>query len=145
MNIAPESPSEELLSLLAQCALPIADISPTSPPQFFGVRSGGALVAVVGLEIHCTFGLLRSLAVLPSFRERGFARSLVSFAESFAVSRGVDTLFLLTTTAERFFLALGYQPAARSAAPEVIQATAQFAGLCPTSSAFLSRHVAAAG
>lgn len=145
MHIAPETPSEELLSLLAQCALPTADLSPTSPVRFFGIRSGGTLVAVVGLELHGSFALLRSLAVSPPFRERGLARSLVSFAESFAAARGVDTLFLLTTTAERFFLALGYQPAARTAAPAVIQATAQFASLCPTSSAFLSRHFAAAG
>lgn len=145
MHIAPESPGEELLSLLVACALPVADISPTSPVQFFGIRSGGTLVAVVGLELHGPFALLRSLAVSPPFRERGLARSLVSFAESFAVSRGVNTLFLLTTSAERFFLALGYQPASRTAAPAVIQATAQFASLCPAASAFLSRHVAAAG
>ena len=144
MQIAPESPTEELLSLLLECALPIADLSPTSPVQFFGIRSGGTLVAVMGLEFHGPFALLRSLAVSPRFRERGFARSLVSFAESFAASCGVDTLFLLTTTAERFFLALGYQPVSRSAAPTVIQATAQFASLCPVSSAFLSRRVAAA-
>jgi amino-acid N-acetyltransferase len=145
MHIAPEPISQELIALLELCELPVADISPTSSVQFFGVRSAGTLVAVVGLELHRPVGLLRSLAVAPSHRGRGVARSLVAFAEAYALSHGANTLFLLTTTAERLFLALGYLPTSRDAAPAPIQATSQFASLCPASSAFLSKHVAAAG
>lgn len=145
MHIAPEPAAQDVISLLEACALPVADITPASPVQFFGIRSGGTLAAVVGLDLYPPVGLLRSLAVTPSFRGRGFARALVRFAESFAASQGVETLFLLTTTAERFFLALGYTPASRVAAPEAIQATSQFASLCPASSAFLSKHVTTAG
>jgi len=125
--------------------LPVADIASASPVQFFGIRSDGTLAAVVGLELYPPVGLLRSLAVAPPFRGRGFARALVRFAESFAASQGVETLFLLTTTAERFFLALGYLPASRVVAPEAIQATSQFTSFCPDSSAFLSKHVITAG
>jgi amino-acid N-acetyltransferase len=144
MDIVPESNPQDVVSLLEACALPVADISPGSSVQFFGIRSGGALVAVVGLELYPSVGLLRSLAVSPSFRGKNFARALVGFAESFAASHGIKSLFLLTTTAEPFFLALGYAPAARSSAPAVIQATSQFSSLCPASSAFLSKHVSAA-
>lgn len=144
MHIASEPVAQDLISLLEACALPFADIAAGSAVQFFGIRSGGILVAVIGLELYPPVGLLRSLAVLPLFRGRGYARELVSFVESFAAAHGVETLFLLTTTAERFFLALGYRPVLRSTAPEAIQATSQFASLCPASSAFLSKHVAAA-
>lgn len=131
------------IPLLAECGLPVADIPRDSAQPFFAVRLDDALVAVVGLELHQPFGLLRSLAVAPAQRGRGLARDLVAFAESFAAAQGVDTLFLLTTSAAEFFTRLGYAPASRAAAPPAIQATAQFAGLCPASAAFLSKHLAA--
>lgn len=142
MHIEPMSSIEEVTALLAENALPIVDISISSPFQFFGIRDGGALVAVVGLELYPPFGLLRSLAVRATFRKRGFARELVSFAESFSATHGVESLFLLTTTANQFFVGLGYSPASRDKAPSSIQATSQFSSLCPASSAFLSKHVA---
>jgi amino-acid N-acetyltransferase len=142
MNIIPESAIEDILPLLESCALPTTDISASSPVQFFGLRSQSFLVAIVGLELYPPVGLLRSLAVAPSFRGHGFARALVEFAEAFSASHGVNTLFLLTTTAAPFFQALGYAPASRNTAPAAIQATSQFAGLCPASSSFLSKHVA---
>lgn len=145
MHIAPEPAAQDVISLLEACALPFADITSASPVQFFGIRSDGTLMAIVGLELYPPAGLLRSLAVAPSFRGRGLARALVKFAESYAASQGVKTLFLLTTTAERLFLTLGYLPASRVAAPEAIQATSQFASLCPGSAAFLSKHVTTAG
>jgi amino-acid N-acetyltransferase len=89
--------------------------------------------------------LLRSLAVAPAFRSSGIAHKLVAFVESLAATHDIKELFLLTTTAERFFLGLGYSPAARMAAPPVIQATPQFSNLCPSSSAFLVKNVGTAG
>ena len=142
MNIEPVSSIEEVSALLAENALPIADISASSPLQFFGVRDAGALVAVVGLELYRPFGLLRSLAVRADFRRRGLARELVAFAESTSAAQGVASLFLLTTTADQFFLGLGYALASRDQAPSAIQASSQFSSLCPASSAFLSKRVA---
>ena len=141
MNIEPLSSLDEILPVLTGCNLPVADISVSSPPQFFGFRVAGSVVAVVGLEQFQSVGLLRSLAVSPGHRGRGLARELVSFVESFALSQGVESLFLLTTTAEAFFVALGYGPASRQEAPQAIQATPQFSGLCPSSSAFLSKRL----
>ncbi len=128
--------------LLTENALPIADISASTPLQFFGIRDGGTLVAVVGLELYPPFGLLRSLAVRSSFRKRGLAHELVSFAESWSAAQGVESLFLLTTTADQLFLGLGYSLVSRDKAPSAIQATSQFSSLCPASSAFLSKRVA---
>src|SRR5574343_639036 len=140
MNITTELVSERLIALLKECALPVGDISSACSTQFFGIRVDGALAAVVGLQLYNHVGLLRSLAVVPSLRGLGLAKLLVSFAESYAASKGIDELFLLTTTAEQFFLKLGYVPASRATAPTVIQATSEFAELCPASSVFLSKH-----
>ena len=141
MNIEPLSVLEEIFPVLIACDLPITDISAESPPRFFGCCVAGSVVAVIGLEQFQSAGLLRSLAVLPPYRGRGFAQALVSHVESFAASHGVESLFLLTTTAEPFFMTLGYRPASRQDAPRSIQATSQFSGLCPSSSAFLSKRV----
>ena len=145
MDITADPPLEEVIGLLAESGLPVSDIDESSPIRFFGVRDSSGLAAVVGLEVYPPVGLLRSLAVAPGFRARGAGRKLVAFVESFAAANGVQTLFLLTTTAERFFLALGYVPASRASAPTTIQATSQFSTLCPDSCAFLCKHVGCAG
>lgn len=142
MLIEPIRSVEEVMGLLAESALPTVDIADSSPPEFFGMRDGGALVAVVGLERYAPYGLLRSLAVRSAFRGRGLARELVSFAESWAASQGVEALFLLTTSAEQFFVGLGYSPVPRDQAPASIRATSQFSCLCPASSALLCKGVA---
>jgi len=141
MQIEPISAVDQVSALLVENELPVADISAASPVQFFGMFDGGALLSVVGLELYPPFGLLRSLAVRSSWRQRGLAHQLVSFAESYAAAHGVASLFLLTTTASEFFLRLGYSVASRDNAPIVIQRTAQFSGLCcPASSAFLTKR-----
>jgi amino-acid N-acetyltransferase len=141
MNIEPLSSLSEILPVLTGCDLPVADISELSPPQFFGFRDAGSVVAVIGLDQFQSIGLLRSLAVTPGYRGLGLAQQLVRYVESFAGSRGVESLFLLTTTAEPFFLKLGYRPTSRQDAPQAIQVTPQFSGLCPASSAFLSKRL----
>lgn len=142
MNIEPIASLDEIRALLADCHLPISDISAASSPLFFGIRSGGALLAVVGLQLFQSHALLRSLAVSPAQRGNGLARKLVAFAESFAATQGVESLFLLTSCADAFFAKLGYQPASRQSAPQAIQATPQFSGLCPASASFMTKNVA---
>lgn len=102
------------------------------------------MVGVIGLEIYSAIGLLRSLAVAPSYRGRCLGRELVTYAESLSIDQGVGELYLLTSTAEKFFTRLGYRQASRSNAPAVIKRTSQFAGLCPASSAFMSKQIGAA-
>lgn len=142
-NIEPISELKDIVTLLAECGLPVSDISPNHSPQFFGIRSESGLVAIVGLELFGSVGLLRSLAVSPEDRGRGLARQLVAFVERVAASQGVESLFLLTTSAAAFFEKLGFVPTFRSDAPPVIQATQQFSDLCPATSALLIKSIAA--
>ena len=71
----------------------------------------------------------------------GMGSALLDYAEQFALSRGVRTLYLLTTTAEGFFVRRGYSTAARENAPPAIRSTREFAGICPASSAFMSKQL----
>lgn len=131
----------EIRQLLSVCELPVADISLSKSLLFFGCRSEGRLAGVIGLEVYGPVALLRSLAVDPAQRRHGLGKTLVDFAEAHAASLGIESLYLLTTTADTFFSRLGYAPASREEAPPSIKATSQFSGLCPASSIFMCKHL----
>ena len=120
--------------LLEAAALPVEDLA-DSRPDFVVAESGTTLVGVVGLQGFGDVALLRSLAVAHSNRGAGVGSQLVSEIERLAHSRGVRSLVLLTTTAEKFFAGHGYQAADRAGLPEKILATAEFRSLCPASAA----------
>jgi amino-acid N-acetyltransferase len=134
---------EDVEALLAAAQLPVSDLRASRSLSLMGVRDGSRLVGVVGIEVYGEVGTLRSLAVASTHRNAGLGVSLVSGAETWAAGQGVKILYLLTTTAAGFFARLGYVAAPRSAAPAAIAATAQFAGLCPASSTFMCKVLAA--
>lgn len=128
---------QQIAALLVASGLSVSDLAGHPALELRGIRIDGVLAGVVGIEIHGRLGLLRSLAVTAAHRQAGLGASLVSEAESVAAERGVETLYLLTTTASSFFAGLGYEELARSEAPAAIAATAQFSSLCPASSTFM--------
>lgn len=129
------------IRLLASAGLPAADLTDEHMSEFFYAGPATAPDAMVGMEIYGPDALLRSLVVSPALHKRGLGQLLVAKAEQHAREQGVTTVYLLTTTAEQFFLARGYSIAAREAAPPSIKSTTEFSGLCPASSAFLSKRL----
>ena len=125
--------------LLTEADLPSSDITNEHLKHFFGCGPKERLSGVVGLEIYGTIALLRSLAVVQDCRGNGCGKALVAEVETYAHSRGVTEIYLLTTTAERFFERLGYTRTSREAAPEAIRRTREFTDLCPSSSAFMMK------
>lgn len=130
-------------ALLTEAQLPVADLAGSRSLTLFGIRDGGRLLGVVGVEVYGSVGLLRSLAVEPTHRHSGLGVSLVSNAEAWAAEQEVEALYLLTTTAAQFFARRGYEAVSRSEAPAAIAATAQFSNLCPASSAFMRKVLTA--
>lgn len=133
----------EVEALLNEAQLPVSDLASCRSLNLLGIRDGGRLVGVVGVEAYGGVGMLRSLAVESAHRNSGLGGTLVSNAETWAAERGVNTLYLLTTTAAQFFAKLGYEVVPRSEAPAAIAATAQFSDLCPASSTFMRKVLAA--
>lgn len=139
MSIVPASAADEaeIRHLLEASDLPAADVTAKLLEHFLVLREGTSLVAVAGLEPVGDTALLRSLAVADSLRGGGIGRQMVRAAEDLAQERGIRSLYLLTTTAHHYFAALGYQHTPRHFAPVPIRETAQFSGLCPSSSSFM--------
>ena len=128
-------------ALLEDARLPICDLTESHCEHFFFAGDSTAPAGIAGLELYGQAALLRSLVVLPVKRDTGVGTALVEHAERFARDAGVREIYLLTTTAEAFFLARGYQRARRESAPEAIRSTREFADICPASSALMMRRL----
>jgi amino-acid N-acetyltransferase len=118
--------------LLIASELPVAGVA-ESLRSFIVAESDGRLVGVVGLELCCEHALLRSTAVAPDWRDRGLGRQLVERIIAEAESRNIRALYLLTTTAERYFPSFGFVKTTRDAVPEPVRQTAEFVSACPAS------------
>ena len=127
--------------LLDEARLPVADLTEAHLENFLGRNQGDELEGVVGLELYPPIALLRSLAVVPSVRGRGVGRALLADAEQYARDHEVKDIYLLTTTAERFFARAGYERVARESAPREIQETQEFSTLCPTTSTVMRKRL----
>jgi amino-acid N-acetyltransferase len=127
--------------LLSESSLPIEDITAQHLQHFFGCGSDLELEGLVGLELYGDVALLRSLAVASPRRGSGVGSGLVAHAERHAREQGVQSLYLLTNTAEKFFLRLGYTRIPREDAPAAIKGTKEFSGICPMSSVFMVKKL----
>ena len=134
-------PRPSVVALLEAEGLPTSDLTESHLQHFFFTGGDGAPDALVGLEIYGQDALLRSLVVSTAARTLGLGSALVLHAERYAAARGVGALYLLTTTAESYFERRGYRRVDRAGAPPSIQSTREFAGLCPASSAFMSKRL----
>jgi len=130
-------PRSTAVALLQAQGLPVSDITDEHLEHFFFIGSDGSPCGLVGLEIYGGDALLRSLVVGENARGKGLGSALTDHAEKYAVSKGVRSIYLLTTTAETFFRRLGYERIERAQAPSSIERTREFSSLCPTSSAFM--------
>jgi amino-acid N-acetyltransferase len=127
--------------LLVASGLPLEGVR-EALPTFLVAEHDGQLVGVAGLEVCCDNALLRSVAVTPEWRSRGLGRVLVTRVISAAEARGVHALYLLTTTAERYFPNFGFERIARDDVPDDVRATEEFRSACPASATVMRRSLA---
>lgn len=141
--VEPAAPNDlpAIRALLAAAALPIDDVDEALVDALYVIRGGGGLLGVVGLQRTGNAALLRSLAVAVEARMLGLGRTLLDAAEAQARAANIPALYLLTTSAAAYFETHGYRHRDRNDAPDEIRATAQFAGLCPASSAFMAKSL----
>jgi L-amino acid N-acyltransferase YncA len=129
--------------LLALCDLPLAGAQ-EHLACFHVAREGGALVAAAGYEARGDAVLLRSFAVAPSHRGSGVGARLLDRLEADAQAAGARAAYLLTTTADEYFLRHGYRRMPREEAPPGLHASAEFQGACPASAVFMGKSLGGA-
>lgn len=127
--------SEELaalLALLAEAGLPTAGVAAHLDTALV-VRDGARLLGCVALELYGDEALLRSLAVAPTARGKGLGERLTAAALELAETRGARRVWLLTTTAQRFFPRFGFLEVPRDELPAALAASEELRGACPAS------------
>ena len=120
----------KILALLERCALPTEGLA-DHLPTILVARNDKQLVGTSALEIYQECALLRSIAVEPSFRERGIGQRLARAALDLAKRHEVMNLYLLTETESSFFSKLGFKVISRSDVPPKVQRSVEFTTLCP--------------
>ncbi|MHA2064382.1 MAG: arsenic resistance N-acetyltransferase ArsN2 [Candidatus Thorarchaeota archaeon] len=84
----------------------------------------------VGLEIYNDSALLRSMAVTPEHQGKGLGTVLTEAIIEDARKKDIKTLFLLTDTAEDFFIRFGFHVVERELVPKDVKQSIEFAKLC---------------
>ncbi|MFN2602802.1 MAG: arsenic resistance N-acetyltransferase ArsN2 [Gemmatimonadaceae bacterium] len=117
--------------LLTKTKLPRLDVNDLID-SFIVAEDNGRVMGVAGVERHGEYGLLRSVAVDPAAQGRGVGRALVEHLIAESNEKGIAELYLLTTTAEKYFPVFGFAMISREATPVEIQETSEFTDLCPS-------------
>lgn len=126
--------------LLATNELPIQGVG-EALDHFVIAELRGALVGAIGLEMYGDASLLRSAVVQQTARGTGLGVQLVDAILQHAAQAGVHEVYLLTTTAERYFPRFGFQVIARDDVPESVRQSVEFRGACPASAIVMRRSL----
>ena len=143
MSFVPATGSDREIAraLLEQGHLP-TDILSSTAGELWIMRDADA-VAVGGFEFYGEDALLRSVAVEASHRNAGIGSRLVDGLLQEAARRGIKRVWLLTETAERFFLKKGFDCVERSAITNVaLLASAEFTHVCATTAVCMRKEIA---
>jgi amino-acid N-acetyltransferase len=126
--------------LLMHAQLPVDGVA-GSLPTFVVAEHDGRLVGAAGLELCGQDALLRSVVVAPEWRSRGLGRELVERVIAEGEARRLRALYLLTTTAEQYFPAFGFERTTRDGLPAGVRATAEFQTACPASATVMRKKL----
>lgn len=119
-------------ALLAAAELPTDGVA-AHLHDFIIAEEDGEIVGAIGFEVYADSALLRSAVVAPAWQGRGVGRALVERLVGEASVRDIDTLFLLTTTAEDYFASFGFEVLPRAHVPTLVKSSVEFRGACPDS------------
>jgi amino-acid N-acetyltransferase len=137
---ANESDLPEVLRLLEHHRLPIEGVR-DHVRSMVVARDNGRVVGVAGAEFYPDGALLRSVAVESALQGKGVGHLLTEAVLRMARDHEVDTVFLLTTTAEAFFPRFGFERITRNEVPAMVQTSIEFRSECPTSAVVMRKRV----
>ncbi len=125
-------------ALLAENKLPVNDL-PASLENFLVAVDNDGVIGVIGIEIYGQHGLLRSLAVKLEHRDQRIAGNLLNQIEENAKAKGLEAIYLLTETADKYFDSKRYTRTIRAEVPAEVQQSSQFSFVCPQSAVVMKK------
>ena len=137
---ATEQDLPEVRSLLQRVSLPVEGVD-EHVDTLLVARAEGHVVGTAALELYADGALLRSVAVDPRHQGERLGHELTEAALSLAAQTGARTVFLLTTTAERFFPKFAFEPIRRDDVPASVQASIEFQSACPASATVMRKRL----
>lgn len=129
---------EDILHLLEIVGLPKAGV-PNHLDNFLVSVHNEKVVGCVGLEVYNNIGLMRSLAVYPRCQGKGIGKILTQYMLAYAQEKRLDELYLLTTTADKFFLKYGFAQIPRKKVDNQVKASIEFKSACPKTTVCMKR------
>jgi len=123
---------EKLQKFLQQNKLPHTDVQ-LNGNLFIGYHDEkGNLIGSGGLELYGNAALLLSVAVDESLRGKSLGRNIVEDLVLKAKNLKVKSIYLLTETANEFFIKKGFQNVSRQDVPKEVSESSEFSEVCPS-------------
>ena len=124
---------ESICKLLEDANLPLDGVTESLDNFILAEGNGIHIVGAAGLEVYGRVALLRSVVVASGWKGFGVGRALTGEILSKARARGIESVYLLTTTAEQFFPSFGFVKVDRAEVPEELEQSPELRGACPAS------------
>jgi amino-acid N-acetyltransferase len=129
-----------LFDLLKQQSLPLDGLAEHLSTTLIA-RRNGQVIGSAAIEVYPDGGLLRSVAIATDLQSQGLGRALTEAAFATARNAGLDSLYLLTTTAERYFPKFGFETIARDEVPAGVRTSVEFTSACPSSAVVMRKRL----
>ena len=140
IETAGPSDTEGVLRLLEQNHLPLDDLENHLATTLVA-RQEDRIVGSAALEIYPDGALLRSVAVAPQLQGHGLGHALTDAAIGLARRLQLPAIYLLTTTAERFFPKFGFERIQRADVPATVQTSIEFTSACPSTATVMRKSL----
>jgi amino-acid N-acetyltransferase len=141
--IPADSPAlrQQVIDLLTQNNLPTSDLD-ADKKLYALLDEQQQLAGTGGLEFIGNTALLRSVSVKKELQGKGLGKKISNQLEKIVSSKGVNSIYLLTTTAKNFFERESYNIIDRDLVPQEIKNTSEFSSVCPSSAVVMKKTIA---
>jgi len=131
---------EYIVALLNQSNLPTIDLKISNMQDFYVAIVDGDIVGVGGIDMQDNMAFVRSFAVKSEYQGQGVAHKIYNTIEDEAKRSGISQFYLLSETATQYFEKFGFKIIQRDTAPQWVQQSTQFSGICPQSTALMQKN-----
>jgi amino-acid N-acetyltransferase len=132
---------ESINKLLQTADLPLVEASDNTQYFYKAINTKNEIVGAIGLEVYGRYGLLRSLVVSNEYRNKGIANDLVGQIVKLSAGLNLKEVYLLTTTAYKYFEKHHFERMHRNDAPEEIKQSKEFSSICTVSAIVMQKTV----